>query len=51
MRTSELRGGVMLRFHRFHVPAAAERPACSFSVLHPVAAVRPGELTVSPFPF
>ena len=28
------------------MPAAAERLAYSFSVLHPVAAVRPGELTL-----
>ena len=30
MRTSELKGGVMLRFRRFHVPVAAERPASPF---------------------
>ena len=42
----------MLRFHRFHVPAAAERPAQLCFPFYPVAAVCPGTLTlVSPFPF
>ena len=39
----------LLRFHRFHVPAAAERPAHSVSCSYPVAAVRPGILTLVPF--
>ena len=40
--------GLVLRFHRFHMPAAAERPAYSFSFLHSVAAVRPSVLTLFP---
>ena len=41
----------VLRFHRFHVPAAAERPAYSISFLHSVAAVRPSVLTLFLFSY
>ena len=41
----------MLRFHRFHMPVAAERPASSYFPEYSVAAVRPSILTLSPFPF
>ena len=37
----------MLRFHRFHMPAAAERPAYYAFLSHSVAAVRPSVLTLS----
>ena len=38
----------MLRFHRFHMPVAAERPAFLCFPLYSVAAVRPSILM--PFP-
>ena len=41
----------MLRFHRFHMPVAAVRPASSCFPAYSVAAVRPSILTLSPFPF
>ena len=38
----------MLRFHRFHMPVAAERPASSYFPAYSEAAVRPSILTLSP---
>ena len=41
----------VLRFHRFHEPVAAERPALLVSFIHSVAAVRPSVLTMLSFVF
>ena len=41
----------MLRFHCLRVLMAAVRLAHSVSRFYPVAAVRPGTLTLVPFPF
>ena len=38
----------LLRFHRFHMPVAAECPACLVFPSHSVAAVRPSVLTMFP---
>ena len=40
---------LLLRFHRFHVPAAAERPAHSVSPFYSEAAVCPSTLTLVSF--
>ena len=42
---------LLLRFHRFHMPVAAERPASFCFPAYSVAAVRPSILTLSPFSF
>ena len=43
--------GIVLRFHRFHMPVAAERPAFLCFPAYSEAAVRPSILTFSPFLF